>query len=58
MLLQAAELGLGSFPVWGDKHAELTAALRTSSGEMRSLSIVFGPCKAQAPKRMSEPLDQ
>jgi hypothetical protein len=26
ILLQASELGLSSFPVWGDKHAELTAA--------------------------------
>ena len=58
MLLQAADMGLGSCPIGGYDPAALALALHIPSGQSPALVIALGHCNAPAPHRIRKPLAQ
>lgn len=57
MLLQAADMGLGSCPIGGFDAAALTAALSIPPGETPALVIALGHCDDTEPERLRKPMD-
>lgn len=57
MLLQAAQMGLGSCPIGGYDAPALAAALALPAGEVPALVIALGQCRYAAPERIRKPLD-
>ncbi|MFO7542868.1 MAG: NAD(P)H-dependent oxidoreductase [Thiobacillus sp.] len=57
ILLQAAEMGLGSCPIGGFDPTALSAALNIPVGETPALVIALGHCSTPAPQRIRKPLE-
>lgn len=56
ILLQAADMGLGSCPIGGFDAAALAAALSIPPGETPALVIALGHCNDTQPERLRKPV--
>lgn len=57
ILLQAADMGLGSCPIGGFDADALASAVGIQAGEVPALVIALGHCSHAAPVRFRKPLD-